>query len=134
MVVHVEAPRAFRHLVNELLETSVHQAYHGMPAIEVTEDDQQTQVVAELPGVKKEDLKVGFEDGVLTLRGIRQQQELPDSARVILNERHVRDFKRRVRPAHEVESQHISAQLTDGVLTVTLPKAEKAKARTITVR
>lgn len=134
MVLHVEAPRAFRHLVDELLETSVHQAYHSMPAIEVTEDDHRTLVIAELPGVKKEDLKVGFEDGVLTLSGVRTKQEIPGSARVILNERSVRDFKRRIKPTHEVESQQISAQLTDGVLTVTLPKAEKAKARTITVR
>jgi len=134
MLLHVEAPRSFQSLVEDFFEAGTHRTHQGLPAVEVVEDDHQTTIAAELPGVKKEDLKITFEDGVLTLSGTRKPDELNDNTRVLLNERHVREFRRTVRPSHEVEASQIAAQLIDGVLTVTLPKAEKAKARTISVR
>jgi len=134
MVVRFEAPQSFRTLVDEFFETEVHHAHRGRPAIQVVEDEQQTTLSLELPGVRKDDVKITFEDGILTVSATRKATELPPQAKVILNERRLHEYRRSIRPSHDVETSQVTAQLSDGILTVILPKAEKAKARTIAVR
>jgi HSP20 family protein len=134
MFVKMDTPVAFRTLMDDIIETSANVGRRSIPAVRVMEDDQQTTIVAELPGVKKDDLKITFEDGVLSVSGSRKPYERPESARLLLNELHTREFRRTIRPAHDVEASEIEAHMADGVLTVILPKAERAKARTITVQ
>jgi HSP20 family protein len=104
------------------------------PALDVAEDDNGLVVVAELPGVQKEDLKITVENGILTISGVRRPYEIPQDARIILNEMRVQEFSRSIELPYEVMVDNISAELENGVLRMTLPKTEAARVRTIPIR
>jgi HSP20 family protein len=106
----------------------------AFPAIDIAEDEKQTVVTAELPGVKKEDLKIAFEKSVLTISGKRKAFELPENARMVMNEIGSREFSRSVEFDHDVDADKISAEMKDGLLHVVLPKAETSRARAIEVK
>jgi len=103
------------------------------PALDVAEDDNGLVVVAELPGVQKEDLKITVENGILTISGVRRPYEIPQDARIILNEMRVQEFSRSIELPYEVMVDNISAELENGVLRMTLPKTEAARVRTIPI-
>jgi len=85
---------------------------------------------AEMPGVAKEGLEISLEDEVLTIVGRRQ----PDPAADLLyRESNPMDYRRFFELDPSIESGKISAQIEQGILTLTLPKAEKVKPRRITV-
>jgi HSP20 family protein len=85
---------------------------------------------AEMPGVAKEGLEISLEDEVLTIVGRRQ----PDTAADLLyRESNPVDYRRVFELDPSIESGKISAQIEQGILTLTLPKAEKVKPRRITV-
>ena len=134
MIVRLAVPQKFEGLVDDLLDMNVQTGRRSFPAVDVTEDEQKTVVVAELPGVRKEDIRVSFEDGKLAISGQRKPYEIPQSAKVLLNEIRIREFNRTIEPSHEVDADAIGAAMENGVLTVTLPKAERAKARTVSIR
>lgn len=105
----------------------------GLPAVDVAEHDSKYEIVAELPGVKREDLKVSVEDGTLTLSGERKQYGFPEGIRVVRHETPTRSFTRSFELPKDVDQTRIAAELKDGVLRVQLPKAEHARPRQITV-
>jgi HSP20 family protein len=85
---------------------------------------------AEMPGVAKEGLDISLEDNVLTITGRRQ----PDPAdNLLYRESNPVDYRRVFELDPSIETGKISAQIEQGLLTLTLPKAEKAKPRRITV-
>ena len=89
-----------------------------IPSVDVTEDGDQLLVSLEVPGVKPEDVKITMENNVMTVRGEKKQQV----------------FERAFTVPNTVDAERISARYEHGVLTVVLPKAEKAKPRQITVQ
>ena len=105
-----------------------------IPAVDVLENEQETVVIAETPGVSKEDISVTFEGDVLTFSGERKAAQVPDNARMLMQEHHDRSFSRSLRILHDVERSTISASLENGLLRIVLPKAEAAKPRVIEVR
>lgn len=90
-------------------------------------------VMADLPGVKDKDVSVTLEKDVLTLSGERQVA-LPEGHVVHRQERRAARFSRRFLLPFKVDADALSAELKDGVLTITLPKAPEAKARKIEVQ
>jgi HSP20 family protein len=134
MLVRFDFPRTLDNLINDVFESDVTPCISTFPAIDIAEHDNETVVVAELPGAKKEDVKVKFEDNVLTISGERKPYEIPENARILLNEMRVKEFSRSVEFEHDVDAGKISAEMTNGILTVRLPKAESARARTIEVK
>jgi HSP20 family protein len=104
------------------------------PAVDIAEYPAETVVVAELPGVRKEDVKISFEKGVLTFSGERKPAAVPEGSTWHRNEIPSGAFSRSVTLGHEVNADAIAAEMANGVLTIVAPKAEKAKAREITVR
>ena len=86
----------------------------------------------DLPGVSREDLTVSFNDGVLTVRAERHPKA-PDGYTLTRRERPHTAFERRFRFRTPLAAADASARFDDGVLTVTLPKADEAKPHTITV-
>jgi HSP20 family protein len=104
------------------------------PALDVTENNDEVVVVAELPGVKKEDVKVSFENGILSIGGERKLSTLSGDARGLVRERRGGKFSRKLRLPNDVNAAAISAELTDGLLRIVLPKAESSRAREISVR
>jgi HSP20 family protein len=133
MLVRFEYPRSFD-LVEDFFPTDYIRSFSNYPSIDISEQENETVVIAELPGVKKEDVKITFENNVLTISGERKPYEIPENARVLLNEVCVRNFNRSINIAHDVDADKISAEMNNGILRVALPKAETAKVRSIELK
>jgi HSP20 family protein len=103
------------------------------PAVDVYEDKDNLLVKAELPGIRKEDVGISFHNGNLILSGERKQEEKNESAQPYRSERWVGRFHRTINLPCRVEADKIKATYNEGVLTVTLPKAEEAKAKQIPI-
>lgn len=103
------------------------------PALDVHEDKDNYVVKAELPGMKKEDIEVTLNDGVLSISGERKSETRHESAEIHRAERYFGRFQRTVTLPTTVSADKIQAAYKDGVLTITLPKAEEAKPRKIDV-
>lgn len=96
------------------------------PTVEVSENEKEIRVIAEVPGLEEKDIEVTLDDGVLTLRGERKS-ETEDKERQF-SERYYGRFERRLALGHEVEEDKVDATFKNGVLLVTLPKTAKAQA------
>jgi HSP20 family protein len=105
-----------------------------VPAVDVLEQGDAIRITAELPGVKAEDMKISVEGNVLSVHGAKQQVAEERTERVHRYERTYGSFERSFTLPATVDTQHIKAGLENGVLTITLPKAEQAKPRQIEVQ
>ena len=101
------------------------------PAFDVLEHPDHYTLSADLPGVAGSEVEIEFEGGVLEIRGERTLPATGDEARVFRRERSAGRFARRFRFGEDVDVDAIEASSKDGVLTVTVPKSEKAKPRQI---
>lgn len=104
------------------------------PALNLYHDAERVQVVAELPGVRKEELELQFAEGTLTLKGQRQAFQSDDPLVQLRNERRLGHFEKSVRIPIEIDVDGIEAELKDGLLQVQLPKAARAKTRQISIQ
>ena len=104
------------------------------PACDIFETDKELVLKFELPEVKKEDVKVTMENHVLTLRGERKFEEETDRENYHRVERHYGEFVRSFNVPMFVDAAKINAEFKYGVLTVTLPKREEARAKQIDVK
>ncbi|MFN7139129.1 MAG: Hsp20/alpha crystallin family protein [Limisphaerales bacterium] len=103
------------------------------PAVDLYEDKDNLIVKAELPGMKKEEIDVSLHDGALTITGERRHEEKREGT-THRTERFYGKFQRTVTLPTLVEGDRVKANYKDGVLTVTLPKAEEAKPKQIAVQ
>ena len=102
------------------------------PAVDIIEDDDGVTLVADLPGVRKEDVDIEIEDRVLTITGHARQ---PAAAGEPLRQEHgFGGYTRRFTLSDKFDRAKFSAGLVDGVLTVTLPKASSLKPRKIAIK
>ena len=104
------------------------------PALDVEETEDHFVLHVELPGVSPDDVEVNFEENVLTVAGERRFYEERDAEGFRRVERHFGRFHRAVRLPDRVDAEHIDAAYKDGLLTITVPKAEEAKPRRIEVK
>jgi HSP20 family protein len=121
-------------LMNDFLATDRVPVRTEFPALDIIEQENEIVVSAELPGMKKEDVKITFEKNVLTISGERKPVELSEKAKVLLKETQSESFDRSVRLGYEIDSAKISAEMSNGILTITLPKTEEAKPKQIEVK
>jgi len=103
------------------------------PPVDIFENDNAITVLADMPGVKAQDLKIDLRESVLTLTG---RITPPDGAKEsdVLREYQSGMFFRQFTLSETIDQAKIDAKLTDGVLRLELPKVEKARPRQITVR
>ena len=106
----------------------------GHPAINVWTDEDSAVVTAELAGVNRKDLEIAVEDDTLSLRGSRQPDELEEGAIYHRQERRYGGFNRSFRLPFRVDAGKVEATLLNGVLTISLPRAEADKPKSITVK
>lgn len=99
------------------------------PAIDITEGTEEITLKAELPGVKKEDLTVSFEEGMLTIKGEKREEkrEKDEKKQYHVYERSYGAFARSFTLPRTIDDKQIKAKFHDGVLTVHLPKSAEAK-------
>jgi len=104
------------------------------PSVDVSEQDDKITVKAELPGVNSEDVEVSVHDGMLTIGGEKKEESEERGEGVYHSERRYGAFRREIRLPAGVDADKVEATCRDGVLTVTLPKTEQAKAKRIEVK
>jgi HSP20 family molecular chaperone IbpA len=103
------------------------------PAVDIFEHESAITVLADMPGVKAQDLDIDLRENVLTLRGRVSSPEAA-GAQQVLREYEPGTYFRQFTLGSTIEQSKIDAKLTDGVLRLELPKAEKARPRQIAVR
>jgi len=99
----------------------------GWPNVEISDNDKEIKVTAEVPGLEEKDIEVLLDDGVLTLKG-EKRSETEDKDRHF-SERFYGRFERRITLGVDVKDDQVDARFKDGVLTVNLPKTEKARSQ-----
>jgi HSP20 family protein len=104
------------------------------PAVDVQETDGEYLIKADLPDVKKEDVHVELQDGMLCLRGERRQEKEEKGKKFHRIERAYGQFERRLALPSEVDPRKVAAEFKDGVLNVHLPKSASAKPKAIEVK
>jgi HSP20 family protein len=104
------------------------------PLVDITEDDHEYLIKAELPEVKKDDLSVTVENGVLLLSGERKFEKTEQNKKYHRVERAYGSFVRRFTIPEDADGGKVNAEFKDGVLKVHLAKSEKAKPKSIEVK
>lgn len=94
------------------------------PKIDISEKENKVVVTAEIPGVKKEDLKLTLQDNILTIEGEKKNESVVDEKDYYRKERRFGSFKRTFTLPFEVESEKVNADFKDGVLTIKLNKVK----------
>jgi HSP20 family protein len=103
------------------------------PALDVKETKENILVSAELPGLTAKDIEVSISGDLLTLKGEKKQEREEKEESYHLVERRYGSFTRSIRLTAEVDAQNVKASHKDGILTITLPKSEKAKEKQIKI-
>lgn len=104
------------------------------PAVDVVERENDFRVRADLPGIKKEDINVVLEDGVLTISAESKfERDEKNADRLVRQERHYGKYVRSLRLGTQIDDKKVKANYKDGVLELTLSKAEEAKPKKISV-
>jgi HSP20 family protein len=134
MLVRFDSPRFCDNMMEDFFATDRLPVRTQYPAIDIVEQENDFVVNVDAPGVKKEDIKITFENNILTVSGSRKPQELPENVQVLLNEVRSGEFSRTIKFRQEVDTEKMSAELNNGVLTITLPKTEAVKAREISIK
>ena len=102
------------------------------PALDLYQNNDSVIARVELPGMRKEDIEISLHDGTLTISGERKR-ESTDGEKAERTERYVGVFRRSIALPTRVDASKVSATYRDGILIVTLPKAEEVKPKQIQV-
>ena len=109
------------------------QLFNGWtPAMDLYQTADDLVAMVELPGMRKEDIEISLHDGMLTIGGERKEENA-EGEQAARSERFVGKFRRSISLPTRVDSNKVNATYRDGILTVTLPKAEEAKPKQIQV-
>ena len=104
------------------------------PAVDIIENNDAYVLKAELPGMKKDDVKITLENNILTIRGEKKNDTETKEENFQRLERRYGVFERSFTIPGTIKADNIDAQFTNGLLSLTLPKAEEAKPKMINVR
>ncbi|MGB5443851.1 MAG: Hsp20/alpha crystallin family protein [Gammaproteobacteria bacterium] len=139
-LVHYKPVNLFRQFDNELNRyfsnahtEAANQAHDWTPAVDIREEDNRYVVEADIPGVARENIDILLEDSVLTVNGQRSIESEDNAENYRRRERTHGSFVRQFTLPDTVNTEAISATVTDGVLEIRIPKQEKPEARKITV-
>jgi len=102
-------------------------AYTGLN-VDIKEEENEFQIIAEVPGLKKEEIKVNIENDLLTIAVEKREESNHEKDNYIRKERKAINMQRSFR-LENVKSEEIAAKLEDGILTLTLPKQEPVKPK-----
>ena len=94
------------------------------PKIDISEGEKNINVVAEIPGVAKEDIKIVLQDNILSIEGEKKKEEVKNDESFYRSERSYGSFKRCFTLPAEVDSDKVDAKFENGVLKITMPKLE----------
>ncbi len=104
------------------------------PLVDISEDDKEYLVKAELPEIRKEDVKLTVQDNVLTISGERKSEKEEKTKKYHRIERAYGNFMRSFTLPEDADGAKVAAEYKDGILKVHVPKSEKAKPKSIEVK
>lgn len=104
------------------------------PLVDITEDEKEYLIKAQLPEVKKDDMKVSVQDGILTIAGERKSEKEEKNKKFHRVEWAYGSFSRSFTLPEDADAEKVAGDFKDGVLKVHVPKSEKAKPKKIEVK
>jgi HSP20 family protein len=104
------------------------------PAVDICETDKDYSITADLPGLTKDEIKVNYQDGVLSIYGEKRHEKEEKNKNYHRVERGYGAFERSFRLPSRIAADRIDAKYKDGVLTLTLPKTEEARPKEIPIK
>ena len=104
------------------------------PVVDITEDEKEFLIKAELPGLKKEEVKVTVEDGVLSISGERKAEKEEKTKKLHRIERSYGSFLRSFTLPDGADATKVDAEFKDGLLSVRVPKTEKTKPKPVPIK
>lgn len=104
------------------------------PRVDLSETETEFRIAVDLPGLNKDDVAINFEGDMLTISGERRDESTSENVNYYRTERFYGRFSRSFTFPKAVEIDGIGASFTDGVLTVTVPKAAESKPRRIAIK
>ncbi|HMB15601.1 MAG TPA: Hsp20/alpha crystallin family protein [Pelovirga sp.] len=104
------------------------------PRVDISETDKEFTIKADVPGVKREDVKISIEDQVLSIRGESHQEKEDKSEKMHRVERFYGSFSRSFTLPENVDIEKIDASFKDGLLSLVIPKIEVAKPKSVEVK
>jgi len=128
-----EMDRIFNGIPAKKIRNEEYESAVWSPVVDVTEDADKYTLHFDLPGIEKKDVKMNFADSTLTVSGERRSAEESKDATTHRVERIFGKFYRSFNFPTLMDAEKISANFKDGVLTVTVPKAEESKPKQITI-
>jgi len=123
-------------LGNGIWRTSEERPLRGswVPAINILEKDSEISIIADLPGLKAEDVEVTVEEGTLSIRGERQLEEAAEGETYHRVERLYGSFERTFTLPNSIDVENIEARFSNGEMVLTLPKREESKPRSLKIK
>ncbi|HJT24051.1 MAG TPA: Hsp20/alpha crystallin family protein [bacterium] len=106
----------------------------GFPTVDISETPQQYDIRAEIPGMKKEDVKVSVNKNILTLSGEKKEEKKTEDKKYHRMESYYGSFQRSFVLPDGIKTEKVTADFKDGVLTVVVPKNEEAKEKTVDIK
>jgi HSP20 family protein len=128
-----EMRNRFDQVIEEMLGTEGAEGMGWSPATDIVEHDSELRLTAELPGMNRDDIRIEIGDGMLTIRGEKKAQQEEKTAHARLIERTYGAFERSFTLPRSVDADRIEAEFTEGVLTVHMPKTQKAAGRQVEI-
>jgi len=128
-----EMLRQYSPLFSRALRRNRGEAGEWTPVADISETEQEYVIKAELPEVKKEDVKVTLDNGIMTIAGERKYQKEQDDASEIRIESFYGTFSRSFSLPDNIDAKGIRAETKDGVLRVKIPKMQAAVPKTVSI-
>ena len=131
--LHNEMGRLFGDLLSSQDSDVKTESASWVPTVDITETENVYEIHAELPGVKESDVNVSVTDNLLTIKGEKQAEEKTDEKNIHRVERRYGSFQRSFTLPRQVDTTQIKTGYKNGILTLTIPKVEKAKPTEIPI-
>ena len=119
--------------LNSLINGNENYRYNILPTVDVYEKEDRYVISAELPGLNKNEIKIDFNNNVLTISGEKKAEYKEEKDNFIRVERRFGKFERKFRIPEHVDSGKISAAYKDGILEISLPRREESKPRQVEI-
>lgn len=126
---HVHVEKNGEHSVKEVPQEKFKKFI--TPLTDIFEQPENFKLTLQVPGVERENLSIKIENNILTVKGFAQESN--ENKNVILRESCAQNYFRKFTLSNSVDVENIGAELKNGILTLTLPKREEAKPRTINI-
>ena len=124
----------FANPLSSFFNKDEYRKYSVLPEVDVYEAQDRFVISAELPGLKKNEINIDFNDNVLTISGEKKSEEETENNKFIHFERRFGKFERKFRIPDHVDHEKISAVYKDGVLEISIPRIEESKPKKINVQ